>query len=52
MNDNSYVVYSDNSKNILEIAYGIDNITQGYLLKGVVSRKKQMVPNILDVLSN
>ena len=52
MNDNSYIIYSDNSKNILEIAYGIENLSQGYLLKGVVSRKKQMVPNILDVLSN
>ena len=52
MSDNSYVIYSDNSKNILEVVYGINDIPQGQLLKGVVSRKKQIVPNILEVLSN
>ena len=52
LNNNSYLIYSDNAKNSVEIAYGIDNIEQGYLLKGVVSRKKQMVPVIMDVFSN
>ena len=52
LNKNSYIVYSDNAKNPIEIAYGIDNIHQGYLLEGVVSRKKQMVPVIMDVFSN
>ena len=36
----------------LQSKYGIDNIEQGYLLEGVVSRKKQMVPVIMDVFSN
>jgi manganese-dependent inorganic pyrophosphatase len=52
MNNNSYLIYSDNSNKVLENAYGIESIHQGYLLEGVVSRKKQMVPNILEVLSN
>ncbi len=52
INNNSYLLYSDNSKSILEIAYGIEELSQGYLLEGVVSRKKQMVPCILEVLSN
>ena len=52
MNNNSYLIYSDNSNKVLENAYGIESIYQGYLLEGVVSRKKQMVPNILEVLSN
>lgn len=52
LNNNSYLIYSDNAKNSVEIAYGIDNIEQGYLLEGVVSRKKQMVPVIMDVFSN
>ena len=48
----SYLIYSDNSKNILEIAYGIDNLSQGYELKDLVSRKQQIVPNIMEVLGN
>ena len=52
LNNNSYLIYSDNAKNSVEIAYGIDNIEQGHLLEGVVSRKKQMVPVIMEVFSN
>ena len=52
MGYSSYLIYSDNAKNSVEIAYGIDNIEQGHLLEGVVSRKKQMVPVIMDVFSN
>ena len=28
----------------------IENTENGYLLKGVVSRKKQVIPSILDTL--
>ena len=52
LNNNSYLLYSDNSKNLSENAYNIDDIEQGHLLEGVVSRKKQMVPVIMEVLSN
>lgn len=50
LNNNSYLIYNENAKKYLEEAYSIDNITQGYLFKGVVSRKKQMVPLMLDVI--
>jgi len=46
----SYVLYSDRAKNVLELAYSIENIEQGHFLPGCVSRKKQMVPYIIDVL--
>ena len=52
INNTSYIIYSDNSKKILEIAYGIDDITQGYKLEDVVSRKQQIIPNIMEVLGN
>jgi manganese-dependent inorganic pyrophosphatase len=52
LTNNSYLIYSTNSKNILEIAYNETELHQGYLLEGVVSRKKQMVPVIMEVLSN
>ena len=52
LTNNSYILFSDNSKKVLEIAYGKDDIKQGELLKGVVSRKKQMVPNIMPIVEH
>ncbi|MCR5224385.1 MAG: putative manganese-dependent inorganic diphosphatase [Bacilli bacterium] len=52
LTNNSYLLYSDNSKNLLENAYNVGELEQGHLLEGVVSRKKQMVPVIMEVLSN
>lgn len=52
LTNNSYLLYSDGSKKILELAYGIDEIKEGHLLKGVVSRKKQMVPNIMTIIDH
>lgn len=47
---NSYLIYSDNSEDVLKSAYDIEELQQGYMLEGVVSRKKQMVPFIMDAL--
>ena len=47
---NSYLIYSDNSEDILKAAYDAEELCQGYMLEGVVSRKKQMVPFIMDAL--
>ncbi len=52
LTNNSYILFSDGSKKALEIAYGIDDIKEGELLKGVVSRKKQMIPEIMDVVEH
>ena len=46
----SYIFYNEDSKEILTNAYKLDNLEQGIFLKDVVSRKKQMVPKILDYL--
>ena len=50
LNNDSYLIYNESAKKYIEDAYGIFNLTQGHLLKGVVSRKKQMVPLILEVI--
>ena len=52
LTNDSNIIYSTNSANILSIAHDIDDIHEGVLLKGVVSRKKQIVPNIMDILNN
>jgi len=44
----SYLFYNESSKEIIEEAYGIKEAYQGIYLDGVVSRKKQMLPPLLD----
>lgn len=46
----SYILYTDEAKKYLEAAFNIDNLTLGYYMEGVVSRKKQIVPYIMDIL--
>lgn len=50
LTNNSNVLYSSNSKKTLELAYGIEDFEEGQLIKKVVSRKKQIVPYIMNVL--
>ncbi len=45
----SYLFFNDNSEEILEDAYGIKHADQGVYLDGMVSRKKQMLPPLLEL---
>ena len=45
----SYLFFNSNSEEILEEAYGIEHAHQGVYLDGVVSRKKQMLPPLLEL---
>ena len=47
INEGSYVIYSDGSDKLLSLAFNKDNLEQGAYLKGIISRKKQIVPNIM-----
>ena len=47
-----FIIFNDKAKHILEDSFNIENLTQGYYLDGVVSRKKQMYPAIAEVLEN
>ena len=46
----SYVIYNDKSIDIIKDSFGLDNIYQGMFLSKIVSRKKQIQPNIISVL--
>lgn len=46
----SYVLFTEEAKTYLENAFNVLNIEQGYYLDGIVSRKKQIVPSIMDVI--
>ncbi|MBQ9023695.1 MAG: putative manganese-dependent inorganic diphosphatase [Bacilli bacterium] len=47
----SYLLFTQDAKNILESAYNIDNIKQTHYIDGLVSRKKQILPLILEELN-
>lgn len=46
----SYVFFNEQAKELMEYAYDIKDIEQGHFLPDVVSRKKQMVPNIMNAI--
>ena len=43
----SYVLYSKRAEDILKRVYKMEDLEQGSFLKGVVSRKKQILPKIM-----
>lgn len=46
----SYFFYNEKAKKILENSFRIDNIYQGYYIQDCLSRKNQIIPNIMDAL--
>lgn len=46
----SYMFYNDSADDVLDNCFGVEDIYQGYYLDGVVSRKKQIIPNIMNEL--
>lgn len=50
LNNNSYIIYNDKAKDYLIEAFNIMDLEEGTLIKGVVSRKKQIVPPIMSAL--
>ena len=45
----SYILFNEDAKNILKLAFG-DNLEQGIFLENMVSRKKQILPAIMNIL--
>ena len=50
LQNNSYLLYNSKADLMLADAFSLSEIKEGQLLKGVVSRKKQMIPPIMNVL--
>ena len=50
INSNTYILYNEKASKVLETVFNIKNIHQGYELKGVVSRKKQIIPLLMEEL--
>lgn len=47
----SYFVFTESAKEVLEAGYGIRDAVQGICLEGQVSRKKQIVPALINGLN-
>ena len=50
MNNGSYIIFNDKAKHILMDSFNLDELNQGDYLQNIVSRKKQIIPPIIDVL--
>lgn len=50
INNYSHIIYSNKSEDLIVDAFNLPVAKQGAILRGVISRKKQMLPPILDVL--
>jgi len=50
LTNNSYVIYNTKAEHIIKNAYDLNEIYQGYMLENVLSRKKQILPNLISVV--
>lgn len=48
LENGTYVLFSDRAKEVLESAFDIKDIKQGHFLKGIISRKKQILPVLMN----
>ena len=47
----TYIYYSNEGKQILEKAFNILSLEEGTYIEGILSRKMQILPNILDIMN-
>ena len=48
LSNGSYVIYDTKSEDIIKDSFNLDHIEQGIFVKGLVSRKKQILPPIME----
>lgn len=46
----SYIIYNESAKDILDNCFNTPDLHEGMFLPDYISRKKQIIPNIIDVL--
>lgn len=50
LKNGSYILFSSKSKEIFAKSFGLDSINQGHFFEGLVSRKKQVMPKIMNYM--
>ena len=48
LKNGTYVIFSSKAKDVLEAAFGVKEAKQGFFLKNIVSRKKQILPVLMN----
>lgn len=46
----SYIIYNSKAEDIIKDSFNLKEVYEGVFVKGMVSRKKQMLPAILDIM--
>lgn len=52
LKNGSYILFNRKSENIFKEAFGVSSIEEGQFFEGIVSRKKQIVPKIINYMDN
>ena len=52
LNNGSYIIYSDEAYEILKNSFDLEDMHQGVFVKDILSRKKQVVPLIMNEMEN
>ena len=48
----SYVIYNRKSETVIADSFGLKNVYEGVFIPKIVSRKKQILPSIMNTLEN
>lgn len=48
LTNGSYIIYNKSAQVVLQNTFNVENLKQGCYIKGCISRKKQIIPNIID----
>ena len=52
LKNGSYILYNEKAKEIFANSFGVQNLAEGYFFEGMVSRKKQIVPKLMNYMDN
>ena len=52
LKNGSYIFFNEKALDIISNSFGVDDIKEGHFFDGLVSRKKQIVPKIMNYMDN
>ena len=52
LKNGSYIFFNEQARDIFSHSFGVENIEQGHFFEGLVSRKKQIVPKLMNYMDN
>ena len=49
--EGTYIIYNEESVDIIKEGFNLEEVYEGIFIKGIISRKKQILPAILSVMN-